>query len=43
MKRRGPPGVYALREFAVIGGPMGYGTNITGAHRIAGLCARVPR
>jgi putative tryptophan/tyrosine transport system substrate-binding protein len=33
------PGVYALREFAVIGGLMSYGTNITEAHRIAGLYA----
>jgi ABC-type uncharacterized transport system substrate-binding protein len=28
-----------LREFAVIGGLMSYGTNITEAHRIAGLYA----
>jgi putative tryptophan/tyrosine transport system substrate-binding protein len=33
------PGVYALREFAEIGGLMSYGTNITEAHRIAGLYA----
>jgi putative ABC transport system substrate-binding protein len=33
------PGVYALREFVAIGGLMSYGTNITEAHRIAGLYA----
>jgi putative tryptophan/tyrosine transport system substrate-binding protein len=33
------PGIYALREFAVIGGLMSYGTSITEAHRIAGLYA----
>jgi putative tryptophan/tyrosine transport system substrate-binding protein len=33
------PGVYALREFAAIGGLMSYGTSITEAHRIAGLYA----
>jgi len=33
------PAVYALREFAAIGGLMSYGTNITEAHRLAGLYA----
>jgi putative ABC transport system substrate-binding protein len=38
-RRHKVPGVYALREFVVIGGLMSYGTNITEAHRIAGLYA----
>jgi ABC-type uncharacterized transport system substrate-binding protein len=38
-RRHKVPGVYALREFVAIGGLMSYGTNITEAHRIAGLYA----
>jgi putative tryptophan/tyrosine transport system substrate-binding protein len=38
-RRHKVPAVYALREFAAIGGLMSYGTNITEAHRIAGLYA----
>jgi len=33
------PAVYALREFAAIGGLMSYGTSLTEAHRLAGLYA----
>jgi putative tryptophan/tyrosine transport system substrate-binding protein len=33
------PAVYALREFAAIGGLMSYGTSLTEAHRLAGFYA----
>jgi len=38
-ERHKVPGVFALREFATIGGLMSYGTNITEAHRLAGIYA----
>jgi putative tryptophan/tyrosine transport system substrate-binding protein len=37
--RQALPTIYNLREYAIAGGLMSYGTNITDAHRIAGLYA----
>jgi putative ABC transport system substrate-binding protein len=37
--RQSMPAIYNLREYAVAGGLMSYGTSITGAHRIAGFYA----
>jgi putative ABC transport system substrate-binding protein len=37
--RQKVPAIYPLREYAMVGGLMSYGTSITEAHRIAGLYA----